>query len=44
MSVARREGLVSGVQRDMRTAEVLRRGRLTSAVEYLETPIFFVDV
>ena len=40
MSVARREGLVSVVQRDMRTAEVLRRREVVRAVEYMETPIF----
>ena len=40
MSVASREGLVSGVQRDMRTAEVLRRREVVRAGEYLETPIF----
>ena len=40
MSVARREGLVSVVQRDMRTTEVLRRREVVRAVEYMETPIF----
>ena len=40
MSVGRREGLVSVVQRDMRTTEVLRRREVVRAGEYLETPIF----
>ena len=39
-AIGRREGLVSDVQSALRTAEVLRRVRLPSAVEYLETPIF----